>query len=54
MFYEALLDLGLNEFGPVNEIEMTYYVLTLLASSILNAIFFGDIASLMAVISRKS
>ena len=47
MFYEALLDLGINEFGPVNEIEMLYFVITLMASSLLNALIFGDIATLM-------
>jgi len=54
MFYEALLDLGSNEFGPVNEVEMLYYVVTLMASSLLNALIFGDIASLLAIISRRS
>jgi hypothetical protein len=54
MFYEALLDLGSNEFGPVNEVEMAYFVMTLMASSLLNALIFGDIASLMAIISRRS
>ena len=54
MFYEALLDLGSNEFGPVNEVEMAYFVATLMASSLLNALIFGDIASLMAIISRRS
>jgi hypothetical protein len=48
------LDLGSNEFGPVNEVEMVYFVATLLASAILNAVIFGDIASLMEILSRKS
>ena len=54
MFYEALLDLGSNEFGPVNEVEMLYFVMTLLASSLLNALIFGDIATLLAILSKRS
>jgi hypothetical protein len=53
MMYEAILNIGSNEYGPVNESDMLYLVLTLLFSAILNAIFFGDIASLMLIVGKK-
>jgi len=53
MMYEAILNIGSNEFGPVNEEEMLYLVFTLLFSAILNALIFGDIANLMLVIAKK-
>lgn len=53
MLYLGVLDLGSNEFGPVNVKEMAYLVLTLLSSALLNALIFGDVATLIAVISRK-
>ena len=53
MYYEALLNIGSNEFGPVNEIEYAYFVSSLLASSLLNALIFGDIASLIAILSKR-
>lgn len=53
MLYLGVLDLGSNEFGPVNYMEMFYLVVTLLASALLNALIFGDVANLVAVLSRK-
>ena len=53
MLYLGVLDLGSNEFGPVNWWEMAYLVLTLLSSALLNALIFGDVATLIAVISKK-
>ena len=53
MLYHAVLYLGSNELGPVNEAEMLFAVITLLSAAILNALLFGDVASLMAVLSRK-
>ena len=53
MLYHAVLYLGSNELGPVNESEMLFAVITLLSAAILNALLFGDVASLMAVLSRK-
>jgi len=49
----AVLILGSNEIGPVNEIEMIFVILTLICSAMLNAIIFGDIAGLIAVLSKK-
>ena len=51
--YEAILNIGSNEFGPVNESDMLYLVTTLLGSAILNALIFGDIANLMLIIGKK-
>ena len=47
MLYMGVLDLGINEFGPVNEEEMLFLVVTLIASSLLNALIFGDVATLI-------
>ena len=49
----GVLDLGINEFGPVNEEEMVFLVITLIASSLLNALIFGDVATLIQVLSQK-
>lgn len=53
MLYLGVLDLGSNEFGPVNAEEMLYLVMTLVASAFLNALIFGDVATLISVISKK-
>ena len=53
MLYHAILNLGMNEFGPVNEIEYVYLIFTLIGSALLNALLFGDVASLVAVLSKK-
>lgn len=53
MLYMGVLDLGINEFGPVNEEEMAFLVITLIASSLLNALIFGDVATLIQVLSQK-
>ena len=53
MLYLGVLDLGINEFGPVNEEEMAFLVITLIASSLLNALIFGDVATLIQVLSEK-
>ena len=53
MLYYALLNIGMNEFGPVNEIEFTFLIATLIVSALMNALIFGNVASLVAVLSRK-
>lgn len=53
MYYYAVLIMGSNEMGPVNRIELMYMVCTLMAAALLNALIFGDIASLTMVFSRK-
>lgn len=53
MLYYGILTLGANELGPVSNTEMAYCALTLTVSSLLNAILFGDIASLMASRSAR-
>ena len=53
MMYEAILNIGSNEFGPVNNPEYLYLVCTLLFSAILNALIFGDIANLIFIIGKK-
>jgi hypothetical protein len=53
MLYHSILYLGSNELGPVNSEEMMFAVVTLLTAALLNALLFGDVASLMQVLSRK-
>jgi hypothetical protein len=47
MLYYSVLVLGGNEMGPVNEWEMIVAVVFLVISNILNALIFGNIASLV-------
>jgi hypothetical protein len=46
LLYNAVLFLGLNEIGPVNEAEMGYISVILLLSVILNVFIIGDIVSI--------
>jgi hypothetical protein len=48
MLYYGILNLGQNEFGPVTSYEILYCFSTLLISSLLQSILFGDIAGLIA------
>ena len=52
MFYYALLILGFNELGPVNPPEMIFCVLLLLASSLLNALLFSDMAVIVEFLQQ--
>lgn len=46
MLYMALLVIGSNELGPVNNFEMIYFVGTLIVSAMLNSIVFAEVAGL--------
>ena len=52
--YYGVLILGLNEMGPVNEIEMLYFIFTLLLSSIMNSLIFSDVIMLIDELSKPS
>lgn len=54
MLYYGVLILGSNEMGPVNEIELFFFVTVLMMSAFLNALIFGDIATLAQVVGKKS
>jgi hypothetical protein len=45
--YHAVLMLGANEMGPVNEEELIFCVATLIITNILNAQIFGEMAVLV-------
>ena len=49
MLYYGILNLGINEFGPVNRIEYMYLIVTLIVSSLLSALLFGDISSYIEI-----
>lgn len=52
-YYIAILNMGCNELGPVNPGEMLVVSLQLVASSILNANLFGEIAMLIELLERS-
>jgi len=54
MMYYALLMLGGNEIGPVNEIEMTFVFCNMIAAALLKALLFGDIAGLISALEKKN
>lgn len=54
MLYYGVLYLGANEMGPVSPAEMFHATAILIISSLMNAILFGDIASLMNARNRLS
>lgn len=51
MLYYGVLNVGSNEFGPINVPEMLFCVITLIFSSMLTATIFGDVASLVLIFS---
>lgn len=51
MLYYGVLNLGANEYGPVNFGEYTFCILTLIFSSIIVAVVFGDVAMLISSLS---
>ena len=53
MLYYGVLILGSNELGPINEIEMLFMIVVLLMSALLNALIFGDIATLAQIVGKK-
>lgn len=46
MIYYSLMNLNLNEFGPVNKLENGYLFLTMVISSILFSKLYGDLFTL--------
>lgn len=53
MLYYSLLNLGSNEFGPVNEMEMGFLVSTMIMSAIVNTIILGDVTALISQLSSS-
>lgn len=45
--YYGVLILGLNEMGPVNNLEFLYFIGTLLMSAIMNSLIFSDVIMLI-------
>lgn len=48
--YIAILQLGSNEIGPVNEFEMLFLIFNLIGAALLNSLLFGQIAGLIGVL----
>jgi len=53
LLYYSMLDMFLNELGPVNEVEMFVMIFSLLFGAVLNALIFGDIAFLISSLNKK-
>ena len=51
--YYAVLMMGFNEMGPVNLIEMLFAVLSLLLTSLINALIFSEIVMIIQTLDRK-
>ena len=52
-FYHSALLLGINEMGPVNEIELVFCSFSILISLVVNANLFGEMAVLIARMDFK-
>lgn len=48
MLYYGVLNLGNGEFGPVNGKEFCFLIVSMILSSMLMSIVFGDVAALIA------
>jgi hypothetical protein len=48
MYYYAILNIGQNELGPVNIPEFLFVVFTLIISSIMMSIVFGDVVTVVS------
>jgi len=46
MVYYSILAIGQNDYNPRNEIEYFFCMIVLLITAILNAVMFGNIASM--------
>ena len=46
MLYEGVLILGMNEFCPVNSVELLYMSVTIMISVVLQSLVFGNISVL--------
>jgi hypothetical protein len=53
MFYHAVLFLGLNEIGPVNNNELMFATAALLACAMLEALLFSDMASVLTSLQSE-
>ena len=53
MLYYAILILGSNELGPVNNIEYAYLVAVLIVSSLMNALLLSDIVVLIGSLDKE-
>ena len=54
LLYHAVLIMGSNEMGPVNESEMLYACLILMLSAFLNALLFSDLTVIIDVFSKRT
>ena len=53
MLYYGILNIGMNDYMPKNNIEYLYCMITLLFSAILTTLFFGKIVDLVFSVSKK-
>ena len=53
MLYYSCMNLGVGEFGPANTIEFLFCYGSMLCSFLFNALIFGDVVTLVQVISKK-
>lgn len=51
--YYAVLNIGGNEMGPVNNPEFIFFIIIMMVSAFLKAIVFGDVASLISIMGLK-
>ena len=54
MLYYGILNVGQNEFGPVNEIEYLYMMMTLSVSVIIQVFLFGEVFNNMAILQKSN
>jgi len=53
MLYQATIMIGGNEMGPINKLEYVFMAMGMISAAFLNALLFGNVASLIAVLSKK-
>jgi hypothetical protein len=53
MIYYAVLNTGANEFGPVSVVDFVFVFMTLLISTMLVVLVFGDIVNQIGVLSQS-
>jgi hypothetical protein len=52
MLYYGVLNLGANEYGPVNNLEFLYNIMTMITSSMMVAVVFGDVAMMIFILGN--
>lgn len=53
MLYQSVINLGIGELGPVNEEEMAFFFISMLLSTLMTNLIFGEVYGLISSINLQ-